>query len=97
VGVLCLAFPLVPPGRSARGAPAGRLAELDAVDVPVLVVQGTRDPFGVPPEAPGRRVVAVPGDHGLRTGLEPVRAAVREWLAGLVVPLAGATLERPWT
>src|SRR5262249_54819172 len=41
IGVLCLAFPLAPPGRS-----VSRLEELDAVHVPVLVVQGERDPFG---------------------------------------------------
>src|ERR687887_1967694 len=35
-GVLCLAFPLHPPGRPEKT----RLAELEAVDVPVLIVQG---------------------------------------------------------
>src|SRR5919201_884410 len=47
--VLCLAFPLHPPGRPEKT----RLEELDAVTVPVLVVQGERDPFGMPP--PGAR------------------------------------------
>ena len=47
--VLCLAFPVHPPGRPEKS----RLEELDAVEVPVLVVQGERDPFGMPPEAPG--------------------------------------------
>jgi hypothetical protein len=27
--------------------------------------------------------VLVPGDHGLRTGLDAVAEAVREWIAGL--------------
>ena len=31
-------------------AAQSRLAELEAVAVPVLVVQGTRDRFGMPPE-----------------------------------------------
>jgi uncharacterized protein len=83
VGVLCVAFPLQPPGRSS--APS-RLPELDAVTVPVLVVQGDRDPFGVPPASARRTVVQVPGDHSLRGGLEPVTAAVREWLPGVVSP-----------
>ncbi len=76
--VLCLAFPLHPPGRS--GDPAkSRLGELATPGVPVLVVQGERDPFGMPPPAPRRDVVAVPGTHSLRaTGA--VRAAVSEWL-----------------
>ena len=47
VGVLCLAFPLRPPGRPAPT----RQDELDGVSVPVLVVQGASDPFGMP--APG--------------------------------------------
>jgi uncharacterized protein len=84
VGVLCLAFPLQPPRRS--GTPtASRLPELDAVTVPTLVVQGARDPFGIPPAAAQRTVVQVPGDHSLRTNLEAVAAAVRAWLPGVVV------------
>ena len=62
-GVLALAFPLHPPGRPE----ASRLEELTAVRVPVLVVQGDRDPFGGPEEFPaGPPLVVVPGgDHGL--------------------------------
>ena len=82
-GVVCLAFPLQPPRRSTSG-PASRLPELDAVSVPVLVVQGERDRFGIPPAAPSRTVVQVPGDHGLKTDLDAVAAAVRAWLPGVV-------------
>jgi predicted alpha/beta-hydrolase family hydrolase len=80
VGVLCLAFPLHPPGRPE----ASRLAELDAVAVPTLVVQGARDPFGMPPAGPQRTIVEVAGDHSLRTDLQAVAAAIREWLARVV-------------
>src|SRR6187455_2477201 len=45
VGVLCLAFPLQPPRRSGSTPAQSRLPELDAVTVPLLVVQGMRDPF----------------------------------------------------
>jgi uncharacterized protein len=84
VGVLCLAFPLQPPaGRGGAPRPS-RLAELDAVEVPTLVVQGERDPFGMPPPAGLREVVEVAGDHGLRSDLAGVAAAVRAWLAGVV-------------
>jgi predicted alpha/beta-hydrolase family hydrolase len=84
VGVLCLAFPLQPPaGRGGAPRPS-RLAELDAVEVPTLVVQGDRDPFGMPPPAGLREVVEVAGDHGLRSDLAAVAAAVRAWLAGVV-------------
>jgi predicted alpha/beta-hydrolase family hydrolase len=82
VAVLCLAFPLQPPRRS--GTPAlSRLAELNAVEVPVLIVQGERDPFGIPPAAPRRKVVTVPGDHSLKADLEAVSTAVAEWLADI--------------
>jgi predicted alpha/beta-hydrolase family hydrolase len=76
--VLCLAFPLHAPGRSAAGKT--RLPELESVQVPVLVVQGARDPFGMPPEGPNRTVTTVPGNHSLKTDLDAVAAAVRKWL-----------------
>jgi uncharacterized protein len=82
--VLCLAFPLEPPSRGGKPRQS-RLAELDAVAVPTLVVQGERDPFGIPPPGPAREVVTVPGDHGLKADLEAVTAAVRSWLAEVLV------------
>ncbi len=84
VAVLCLAFPLVPPRRASGKAPVSRLPELEDVDVPVLVVQGERDPFGMPPEGPNRTVARVPGDHSLRTDVAAVAAAVRPWLSDIV-------------
>jgi predicted alpha/beta-hydrolase family hydrolase len=82
-GVLCLAFPLEPPRRAGK-PPQSRLAELDAVTVPTLVVQGERDRFGMPPPGPSRQVVTVPGDHGLKADPEAVTAAVRAWLSSVV-------------
>jgi uncharacterized protein len=73
--VLCLAFPLHPPGKPEKS----RLEELDAVEVPTLVVQGERDPFGLPPPGPNRTVVTIPGTHSLRSS-STVAAVVREWL-----------------
>jgi predicted alpha/beta-hydrolase family hydrolase len=78
--VVCLSFPLHPPG---SGPEKSRLAELLIPDVPVLVLQGDRDTFGsaatviaevgdaaTDASTPGRRnirVVEVPGaDHGLK-------------------------------
>ena len=83
VAVLCLAFPLVPPRRGTK-PPQSRLPELEAVTVPVLVVQGDRDPFGMPPPGPSRKVVKVPGDHGLKADLPAIAAAVRAWLTEVV-------------
>jgi predicted alpha/beta-hydrolase family hydrolase len=82
--VLCLAFPLLPPRRSSGAEAQSRLPELDAVTVPVLVVQGERDRFGVPPEGPRRGVVQVAGDHGLRADPQAVAAAVEDWLPRVV-------------
>ncbi len=79
VAVLCLAFPLQPP----RGS-TSRLPELDAVKVPMLVVQGERDQFGMPPAGKQRTVVVVPGDHGLKKDLDAVASAVRAWLPGVL-------------
>ena len=91
IGVLCLAFPLHPPAR-AGAPPKTRLPELEAVTVPVLVVQGVNDRFGMPPDGPRRRVVRVKGDHALRSDAAAVVAAFREWLAAVRAdPEAGAT------
>jgi predicted alpha/beta-hydrolase family hydrolase len=85
IGVLCLAFPLQPPRRrAAADPPPSRIDELDAVTVPTLVVQGANDPFGMPPPGPRRTVVQVPGNHSLRSDLQAVAAAVRDWLPGVV-------------
>ena len=99
IGVLCLAFPVHPPGRPEKS----RLDELDAVGVPVLVVQGDRDPFGMPPDGPDRTVAVIAGDHGLksdrrgaggrRARLAPARRRRRPRLAvspGQVAPSAAA-------
>jgi predicted alpha/beta-hydrolase family hydrolase len=83
VGVLCLAFPLRPPRRSGAEPAPSRLAELDGVTVPTLVVQGVRDPFGIPPAAKQRTVVQVEADHSLKTDLPAVAAAVRAWITQL--------------
>lgn len=98
VGVVCLAFPLHPPGRPEKS----RLAELLLPNLPVLVVQGDRDTFGsaalVADEVRGQagiRVVEVGGaDHGMRVRASSpldaegvatlVVAAVAEFVLGLV-------------
>jgi uncharacterized protein len=82
IAVLCLAFPLVPPRRGDK-PPQSRLPELEAVGVPVLVVQGESDRFGMPPEGPTRQVFKVAGDHGLKADTEAVGAAVADWLGNL--------------
>jgi predicted alpha/beta-hydrolase family hydrolase len=87
VGVLALAFPLHPPGRPEKS----RAAELTAVPVPIVVVQGERDAFGRPEDVaavlagrPGASVYAVPGDHALNRDVHVVAAAAMSWLDDLV-------------
>jgi hypothetical protein len=82
VAVICLAFPLLPPRRGNK-PPQSRLPELEAVELPVLVVQGESDRFGMPPPGANREVVKVPGDHGLKADTDAVAEAVRSWLAAL--------------
>jgi uncharacterized protein len=92
VGVLCLAFPLEPPTRAGK-PPQSRLSELEGVTVPVLVVQGESDRFGMPPKSATRTVVKVAGDHGLKQDHGVLAGAVRDWLraiAGARPSTAGA-------
>jgi uncharacterized protein len=80
MAVLCLAFPVHPPGKG-DDPEKSRLPELDAVSVPTLVVQGDSDPFGMPPDGPkNRTVVRISGNHSLRDRAA-VADAVSNWLA----------------
>lgn len=75
-GVLCLAFPTHPPGRPEKS----RQAELSGVTVPTLVIQGDRDPFGIPEGSAHCKVLVVAGDHSLKKDLPVIRAAIADWL-----------------
>lgn len=90
IGVLCLAFPLHPPGKPEQS----RLDDLESARVPTLVVQGRADPFGCPPEAAHRTVVVVDGDHSLRKEHNKIGAAVLAWLEALLAH-ADSSLLRP--
>ncbi|GLY98965.1 alpha/beta hydrolase [Actinoplanes sp. NBRC 103695] len=77
-GVLCLAFPLHPPGKPERSR-ADELPE----DLPTLVVNGDCDPFGVPVASGLIEVTVRPGaTHDLRKGLPGTGEAVLRWLTG---------------
>ncbi len=79
--VVALAFPLHPPGRPERS----RVAELRQAGTDVLVVNGERDPFGVPDPGDATRVVVLPGEtHALSKDPAAVGAAVGGWLAALL-------------
>jgi uncharacterized protein len=84
--VVALAFPLHPPGRPELS----RADELRAAGTDVLVVNGERDPFGVPADADASRVVVLPGEtHSLSRHPRAVQAAVAEWLGALPALRAG--------
>jgi hypothetical protein len=61
------------------------VAELREAGTEVLVVNGERDPFGIPDERDASRVVVLPGEtHALSKKPAAVGAAVGEWLAGVL-------------
>lgn len=83
VAVVCLAFPVHPPGKPEKS----RLPELESVEEPTLVIQGDRDPFGMPAAARHREVVVLPGDHSLKREPEVIAQTVTEWLDRILRPL----------
>jgi predicted alpha/beta-hydrolase family hydrolase len=87
VGVVALAYPFRGPGSA---------SELTRTGLPTLVVQGTRDPFGVPADFPPLPkefdLVPVPGaDHMFSRGLDQnfaiVTDAVRSWVDRLLTTI----------
>ena len=85
--VLCLAFPLHPPGKPE----VSRAAELRVPlshDLALHVVQGDRDPFGTPDEVRAELpdpayVTAIRGEHTVRD-TAPLVAAAQAFVATLV-------------
>jgi uncharacterized protein len=79
--VIALAFPLHPPGRPDKS----RAAELAAAGTDVLVVNGDRDPFGVPEGTGKTRVVVLAGEsHPLSRRPGEAGRAVEAWLREIV-------------
>lgn len=88
-GVLCLAYPLHPPGKPVTAARVDELAA--AASRPVTVLQGDRDPFGTPLQVAeamaevGARVlvVSVPwADHSFAV---PKKAAITRDEVGIII------------
>jgi hypothetical protein len=83
-GVLALAFPLSPPARPDRTR-AGELLAARSSGAAVLVVNGERDPFGIPGAADADQVVVVPGEtHALKGHRAVIVAAVAQWLPAVI-------------
>ncbi|WP_197512255.1 hypothetical protein [Tessaracoccus coleopterorum] len=73
---------------AATGRPPSRQDELSAVQVPTLIIQGERDPFGIPvPPALGV-LVRVAGDHSLKKDHPRIAAALCDWLTDRLSPVS---------
>jgi predicted alpha/beta-hydrolase family hydrolase len=80
-GVIALAFPLHPPGHPERS----RAAELPRQPMPTLVLNGARDPFGIPEGEGQIRVIVLPGQtHALSKDPASIGGAAGEWIRGLL-------------
>lgn len=78
--VLALAFPLHPPGHPEKS----RAGELTGAGTDILVINGSRDPFGIPDQAARTRVVVLDGEtHALTRNPGLVGVTAGAWLAGL--------------
>ena len=78
VGVVCLGFPLHPPGKPEKS----RAPELEGTRTPVLVLQGENDAFGRPEEF-DRPVTTIEGaDHALTKAahVAAVAEATKQWV-----------------
>jgi uncharacterized protein len=75
-GVVALAFPLHPPGKPEKT----RAAELPA-ELPTVVLNGDRDPFGIPAATANVDVLIRPGaTHDLRKGVTETAEMAVDWL-----------------
>ena len=96
-GLVLLSYPLHPPGKPEKL----RIEHLPGIDVPTLVVSGTKDPFGSPEELE-HHLAAVQGPvthvwvdgagHEWRGLDQQVAGVVATWLRGGDVP---GRIERP--
>jgi predicted alpha/beta-hydrolase family hydrolase len=89
-GLILLSYPLHPPGKPE----SLRVEHFPQITVPVLLISGSKDPFGTPEEfdthlaaipAPVTRVWLA-GGHDPRA-IGAITAAVLDWLAALSVPI----------
>ena len=93
-GVVCFGYPLHPPGKPQQL----RIEHLPSISVPVLVIQGERDPFGTPDElrphleamnAEARLHVIPRGDHSLGVRGKPpaeTQSELAEIAAAFIAP-----------
>ena len=81
-GLLCLGYPFHPPGKPEKT----RTEHLAALDVPGLILQGTRDPFGRPDEIAAYQLSDRTTVHWIEDGdhdLKPRKSSGRDHAAAL--------------
>jgi predicted alpha/beta-hydrolase family hydrolase len=89
-GVAALAFPLHPPGQPEKTRDA-ELRSASTAGAAVLVVNGERDPFGIPGPDERTRVIVLPGEaHALSRQPVAVAETVTAWLRSPQGPLPPA-------
>ncbi|RDI46708.1 alpha/beta hydrolase family protein [Nocardia mexicana] len=77
-GVVALSFPLHPPGKPEK---TRRDELLAARPIEVVVINGARDPFGIPDAADAAEVKVVPNQpHSFRGGFDLITETVEPWL-----------------
>ncbi|ATL71180.1 alpha/beta hydrolase [Nocardia terpenica] len=78
-GVIALSFPLHPPGKPEKTRRDELLAASEILDV--VVINGERDPFGIPDPADAAEVRVIPGQpHSFRTGFDAIGDTAESWL-----------------
>lgn len=83
-GLVLLGYPLHPPEQPDKL----RTAHLPKLELPTLILQGARDPFGAPAELrphfpPRTEIVSLPGDHSFnKTALPEAHDRVARFILG---------------
>ena len=82
IGLVCLGYPFHPVGKPEKL----RTEHLESIQTPTLIVQGTRDPFGVPDEVNNYKLSKAikvewmeDGDHGLKPRKSSGRTEQQNW------------------
>jgi len=81
-GLVCLGYPFHPPGQAQKV----RIAHLQVLRTPALIVQGARDPFGTPGEVETYKLAPsialhwlADGDHGFAPRRASGRTERQNW------------------
>jgi predicted alpha/beta-hydrolase family hydrolase len=81
--VVCFGYPFHPPGKPEQL----RVAHLETLQAPALIIQGTKDPFGTREEVTGYPLSPMiriewieKGDHSLKGGIPRAIEEAASWI-----------------